>query len=74
MGTGAAIRVPTDSPSPRCRQGRGWTCSAPPPALIGCGGSIPVVASIKHILGLDTLLLGFGLDDDRAHSPNESSS
>jgi acetylornithine deacetylase/succinyl-diaminopimelate desuccinylase-like protein len=30
-----------------------------------------VVGSIKHILGIDTLLLGFGLDDDRVHSPNE---
>jgi acetylornithine deacetylase/succinyl-diaminopimelate desuccinylase-like protein len=42
-----------------------------PAALVGSGGSIPVVGWFKRELNMDSLLVGFALDDDRVHSPNE---
>jgi acetylornithine deacetylase/succinyl-diaminopimelate desuccinylase-like protein len=42
-----------------------------PPVFIREGGSIPVVGLIKSQLGVDTLLLGWGQNDDNLHGPNE---
>ncbi|TWT64046.1 M20/M25/M40 family metallo-hydrolase [Rubinisphaera italica] len=41
------------------------------PVFIREGGSIPVVASFEEIYGVETLLLGWGLNSDNLHSPNE---
>jgi acetylornithine deacetylase/succinyl-diaminopimelate desuccinylase-like protein len=41
------------------------------PVFIGSGGTIPVVESFKRILGMDSLMTGFSLDDDAVHAPNE---
>ncbi|MEZ5826569.1 MAG: dipeptidase [Geminicoccaceae bacterium] len=71
FGNGAPIRVSDESvhvQAARRAAGRVFPHEA---VTIGCGGSIPVAASVADILGMDTLLLGFGLDDDRVHSPNE---
>ncbi|MCH2162182.1 MAG: dipeptidase [Phycisphaerales bacterium] len=70
-GSNPAVVVPNDSPWLDAAR-RGLAAAYERPAVvIGCGGSIPAVGSIQSILGIDSLLVGFGLDDDRVHSPNE---
>ena len=65
------IEVNIESPWVRAAQAVLADEYGKPAVLAGCGGSIPVVTSLRTVLGLDTLLMGFGLDDDQVHSPNE---
>ncbi len=71
FGLAPGVAIATDSPhvaAARQALSEEYGRSA---ILMGSGGSIPVVESMKRLLGLDSLLLGFGLDDDQVHSPNE---
>jgi acetylornithine deacetylase/succinyl-diaminopimelate desuccinylase-like protein len=65
------IEVNVDSPHVRSALDALADEYGKPALLMGCGGSIPVVTSLRTILGLDSILMGFGLDDDQVHSPNE---
>ena len=70
-GSGQAIRFPIDAPAfEKARQALTdeWN---KPGVFIGGGGSIPVTHELKQALGMDVILAGFGLEDDRIHSPNE---
>ncbi|MGB0656729.1 MAG: peptidase dimerization domain protein, partial [Flavobacteriaceae bacterium] len=42
-----------------------------PPVALRDGGSIPIVPMFEEVLGCKTILMGFGLDSDAIHSPNE---
>jgi acetylornithine deacetylase/succinyl-diaminopimelate desuccinylase-like protein len=65
-----AVTVPSDSP-PLAATREALNDEWGKAALIGCGGGIPVVTSIRTILDMDTVLVGFALPDDNIHSPNE---
>ena len=65
------IEVNVESPWVRAAQAVLAEEYGKPAVLMGSGGSIPVVTSLRNVLGIDSLLMGFGLDDDQVHSPNE---
>ena len=66
-----AVQVSEDSPELHKAVGALKAEWGVEPVVLGHGGSIPIVGDFKRVLGLDALLIGFGLDDDRIHSPNE---
>lgn len=66
-----AVRCDTDSPYMAAARSAIEQAFSAAPVLVGGGGSIPVVGTFKELLGVDTLLLGWGQDTDNLHSPNE---
>jgi acetylornithine deacetylase/succinyl-diaminopimelate desuccinylase-like protein len=71
FGLAPAIQLPFDNPAlikARAALKTEWGKTA---VTVGEGGSIPIVGDFKRVLGMDTMMVGFALDDDRVHSPNE---
>ncbi|WP_188558060.1 dipeptidase [Hymenobacter glacieicola] len=68
---GEPVVTPTDSVAYKAAADAMETTFGKRPIPTRGGGSIPIVAMFKSELGLDTVLLGFGLDSDAIHSPNE---
>ena len=71
FGGAPAIELPFDNPAlakARAALSEEWGKKA---VTVGEGGSIPIVGDFKRVLGMDTIMVGFALDDDRVHSPNE---
>ena len=70
-GGSPAIQLPYDSPLLNTARGAlsdEWETNA---LMIAMGGSIPIVGDFQRMLGMESLLVGFGLGDDQIHSPNE---
>ena len=70
-GDSRAVTIPENSPfiakAARALQDE-WGRA---PALIGSGGSIPIVEAFQRVLGMDSLMTGFAQESDAVHSPNE---
>ena len=71
LGAAPALKVSTDSPYLKAAGAALEEIFGRSPILVGMGGSIPAVGAIREHLGIESILMGFGLDDDRVHAPDE---
>ena len=69
---GQAAVVPSDSVGVQAASRAFEEAWGKKPFLTREGGSIPIVSLFQQTLGIDSVLMGFGLDEDAIHSPNES--
>ena len=70
-GGSPAIQLSYDSPFLSKAKGALSDEWPKPAVMIAMGGSIPIVGDFQTYLGMESLLVGYGLSDDRIHSPNE---
>lgn len=68
---GEPVVTPTDSVAYKAAAKAILTSFGKEPIPTRGGGSIPIIALFERVLGLKTVLMGFGLDNDNIHSPNE---
>lgn len=70
-GSSPAIQLSYDSPMVKTAEAALTQEWGRPAVSIAMGGSIPIVGDFQRLLDMESLLVGFGLPDDRIHSPNE---
>jgi acetylornithine deacetylase/succinyl-diaminopimelate desuccinylase-like protein len=63
---------PTDIPAYRAASKAYEQAFGKVPVPVRSGGSIPIISTFEQVLGVKSILMGFGLDTDAAHSPNEN--
>mgnify|MGYP000468440082 FL=1 len=68
---GQPVVTPTNSPAYAAASKAYAHTFGKNPIPVRSGGSIPIIAMFEQELGLKTILMGFGLDSDAIHSPNE---
>lgn len=71
LHTGKPAITPLDHPAVQAAARAMERAFQKRPAFIRSGGSIPVVASLKEMLGIPSVLMGIGLPDEHSHAPNE---
>lgn len=69
---GQGYICPMDHPAYQAAEKAYYQVYGKLPVPFRSGGSIPIVSSFERILGIKTILMGFGLESDAIHSPNES--
>ncbi len=69
---GAPYVTPTDLPAYKAAEKAVEDTFGKKPLPFYSGGSIPIISGFENILGIKSVLMGFGLDIDAIHSPNES--
>lgn len=69
---GQGYNCPIDLPAYRAAEQAYEDIFGRKPVPVRSGGSIPIISSFEEILGIKTILMGFGLESDAIHSPNEN--
>lgn len=71
LSSGMGAKVPLDHPAMQAATRALHATFGKKPLFLAEGGSIPVVATFAKVLGVSTVLMGFGLHDENLHAPNE---
>lgn len=74
MHGGEAYLCPIDLPAYQAAEKAVEVAWGVKPLAVRRGGSIPIIAVFERVLGLKTILMGFGLESNAIHSPNENMS